>query len=474
MRRYIFLILFFVVLLVPLVLSWAVGRRNAPIATKGELELVIITPHQEMIRREFKHAFSKWHQEKYGRAVNIDYRNYGGGSDIVRFFDYSRDYFKEHGTYKIDLVWGGGDFLFDVQLKKPGYLQPVDLDPELLRAAYPKPTLAGLALYDQDKKQPNCWFGTALSSFGIVYNKDVLKHLGLPEPKTWKDLANRRYRGWIALADPTRSASARQAYMIIVERAMADAGQQGRSEDAGWAEGMGLLRQIAANARLFTDSASAVPIMVGSGDVAAGMAIDFYGRSQAEAVGNDRMGYVEPANATIINPDPIALVKGAEHRELAVRFIEFVLSEEGQRLWNTRPGLPGGPEQTALRRLPIRADVYRYIADFSDQVNPFATSSAFNKSNAREITSPILGDLIQFSCIDLLDELRQTRDSILASSRAAELDAKLAVFPYDQREALKRGSEWKAATAAGKLELQRRWTLEFRGEYEALRREAKK
>ena len=78
------------------------------------------------------------------------------------------------------------------------------------------------------------------------------------------------------------------------------------------------------------------------------MTIDFYGRSQVDAVG-DRMGYVEPAGETSVDSDPIAIAKGAEHRELAERFVRFVLSDDGQRLWNTRPGAPGGPRETALR-----------------------------------------------------------------------------------------------------------------------------
>ena len=101
---------------------------------------------------------------------------------------------------------------------------------------------------------------------------------------------------------------------------------------------MGKVRLIASNAKTFTDASSSVPGIVASGDAGAGMVIDFYGRSQVEAVGESRMGYLEPAGATAINPDPIALVRGAEHRELAMRFIEFVLSERGQKLWNTRAG----------------------------------------------------------------------------------------------------------------------------------------
>src|SRR5438093_10002431 len=106
-----------------------------------------------------------------------------------------------------------------------------------MRAAYPAPRLGGVPLYDPgdphvDSPRPSnglrlanppTWFGSALSTFGIIFNKDVVRHLGVPEPTTWRDLADRRYRMWLALADPTRSSSAKTAFMVMVERAMADA-----------------------------------------------------------------------------------------------------------------------------------------------------------------------------------------------------------------------------------------------------------
>lgn len=480
MIRGILLALFVIVLVAPMLISQLIGKEQK-VRTSDELELIVITAHQEGIRREFADAFSRWHREKYGQSVIVSYLTFGGTDMVKRFDEQSKT---SPGNYGIDIAWGGGDYLFEVQLKKPGYLAPLKLDDAFLAAVYPSKTLGGLPLYDLDEKNGPAWFGTALSSFGIVYNRDLLRYLGMPEPKTWRDLADPRLMRWIALADPTRSASAKQTYMVIVERAMANASARGESEDSGWADGMGLIRQISANARFFTDSSSVVPIAVSQGEAAAGMAIDFFGRSQADAIGGDRLGYVEPENATIINPDPIAMVAGAPHPELAERFIRFVLSHEGQRIWNLRAGSPGGPISSSLRRLPIRRDVYEDMTNFTDPVNPFVAASSFNKSNAREATFPILGDLIQASCIDLLDELQLTREMILKSSYVDQLDAHLGRFPFDQREALrmqtllyppkpKPGQEpAKKLTVAERLALQRRWSLNFRNEYQRMRTQA--
>lgn len=486
MRRYLWISLFALVLVTPFVLRWAVavpaqaGAKSRPAPTGDALRLVVVTPHAESIRTEFAEAFSAWHAEHFGRPVLVDYRIYGGATDIARYFDSARDtLYKSTGTYQVDIAWGGGDDLFETKLRRPGHLQSVRLSNDVMRAAYAQPTLAGLALYDQQTPAADGpqWFGTALSSFGIVYNRDVLRHLGLREPRTWSDLADPRYRGWIILADPMRSSVARTSFMIMVERAMQDAAERGEPEDAGWARGMGLIRQVAANARAFTDSGTAVSGTVSTGEVAAGMTIDFHARSQVDAVqagGSTRLGYVEPAGATAINPDPVAMIRGAENREVAVRFIEFLLGERGQRLWNTRAGAPGGPRRTSLRRLPIMKSLYANPANFTDAVNPYASSGNFNTSRQRTRTYNIIGELVQMSCTDLLDELRDARSAALASPRKVELDARLGTFPFDQAEALRRMDVWVKSTPLERLALQRQWTEEFRREYDRLHDEARK
>src|SRR4029079_9471329 len=108
----------------------------------------------------------------------------------------------------------------------------------------------------------------------------------------------------------------------------------------GWTGAMSLLRRLGSNARYFTDQSTSIPRDVASGDATVGMCIDYYGRFQAEAAAEagrpGRVGCVTRRGETSINPDPIALLRGAPHRELAIAFIEFVLSDEGQKLWSFR------------------------------------------------------------------------------------------------------------------------------------------
>src|SRR5256885_6618978 len=140
MRGWLPILLFFGVVVAPFVLKRLYGTDSHDVPSAGELRLVIVTPHVESIRREFAEAFSRWHQQRYGRPVFLDYRLIGGTNEIVKFFESAKaTSFDRQGTFRIDLVWGGGDFLFDQQLKRAGVLEPVTLRDDVMRYAFPQP-----------------------------------------------------------------------------------------------------------------------------------------------------------------------------------------------------------------------------------------------------------------------------------------------------------------------------------------------
>jgi hypothetical protein len=176
----------------------------------------------------------------------------------------------------------------------------------------------------------------------------------------------------------------------------------------------------------------------------------------------------------MVTPEPIALVRGAQHADTARRFIEFILSDAGQRLWITKPG-PGENPEMALQRLPIVRSVYDNPVNFTEFTNPFTTAGGFNTRPSRRARFGLMDELIALCCIDLLAELRETRKEIVESPRAADLDAKLGTFPVDQA-ASRAGMDVHGRMLKGKpedwLTLQRQWREQFRAEYRELRRAA--
>jgi hypothetical protein len=150
------------------------------------------------------------------------------------------------------------------------------------------------------------------------------------------------------------------------------------------------------------------------------MCIDFYGRSESEAVadqrGRTRLQYSNVSGGTSIGADSIALLRGALHPEIAKAFIDFVMSSEGQKLWDFRPGTPGGPVRYSLRRLPIRREFYRepfrsFMAD--READPYRDAQAFLYHEAW--TAPLFSTLrflVRVMCIDSREELVAARTAI--------------------------------------------------------------
>ncbi|MCE9519442.1 MAG: extracellular solute-binding protein [Verrucomicrobia bacterium] len=313
---------------------------------------------------------------------------------------------------KIDLFFGGGSFDFEQQAKA-GILVSADengkhgLGPLMMRRAewfkddvIPQST-SGEPFYDQEQR----WVGTCLSTMGIVFNRDVLKRLKIEkEPSQWVDLADSRLAGQIALSDPNKSGTVTKALEQIIQQQMQlavdEVSREWRKEPKafrggekevtnkgvalGWERGLQLIQRICANARYFTDAATKIPLEVAQGDAAAGMCIDFYGRSFEEqlrkADGTTRVGFIAPKGGSSFGVDPVGMLRGAPEPAVAEAFMEFVLSDEGQKLWNYRVGTKGGPMQDALRRLPVRRDFYTESnrASMSDSTaQPFEDAKAF-------------------------------------------------------------------------------------------------
>ena len=375
-------------------------------------------------------------------------------------------------TSRIDLFWGGGEYDHTDAYRQGLTVEPWPTDPPPAEILDIPEQLSG------ETWRTTRMFGDVLSTFGICYNRDRLHDLKVRRPPAqWDDLADPVYFRQVAVCDPTKSGSIAKAFEMIIQqkchqsviaagfddvqieafekaiqaakRPPGDlpAGVPSAYQDAiesGWVNGLQLIQRIGANARYFTDAASKVTIDVSMGDAAVGLAIDFYGRYQAQCSrapdGSERMIYITPVGGSSVSCDPIGLLRGAEHHKTAIRFIQYALSEDGQRLWAYRPGTPGGPQKFALRRLPIRRDFYppapgtaaphfakcgaaqqwrdhaQYTTDnlADPTVNPY--SLATNFTYRARWTAPhfnIQRDLIRVMCLDSGNELHDAWRAII-------------------------------------------------------------
>ncbi len=499
---------------------------------RADGELVIITPHNEALRHEFARGFRDWYKAKTGKIVKVDWRVIGGTSEITRYLEGEYDAaFQLHWTrdlrrvwsaeiqsgYKnprlpldatveakearqafldsnvgcgIDLFFGGGtpDFVKQAQAGRLVNSGILERHPEWFGEQTIPLEFSGERYWDSR----GLWIGVVLSNYGIVFNHDSLKRLGVSEDlRQWEDLANPRLIGEVALADPMKSSSIGKAFENIIQQQMqkrllvlraenpaADAAKlETQAVSEGWIAGMRLLQLIGANSRYFTDTSQKPPIDVAQGNSAAGICIDFYGRQQDEAVQRraekQRLSFVTPVGGTVNSVDPIALFRGAEHRETANAFIEYVLSMDGQKIWNFRPGTPGGPQRFALRRLPVRRDFYAqaefkpWCSDPGD--NPYANVDqlvyrpAWTAGLFREMSFAI-----RVMCMDTHKELTAAWRAIIAAGHPADALAVMQDLSAIDRAAA--GGRIKNALSAKdkteELRLSRDLGNQFRAQYQ--------
>jgi ABC-type Fe3+ transport system substrate-binding protein len=420
------------------------GPDTSRIASGPARKLIIISPHWEGIRREFSRSFSAWTEKTLGYKADVEWLDVGGSSDAVR---YVRSEFKRTPDgINVDIFFGGGLDPY-LQFKKEGLLQPCRIPVGVLGRI--PPTFSGVELYDRDHK----WFGACLAGFGIIHNKKVLELLKLPEPREWSDLASPRYFSWVGSGDPRSSGSVHMVYEIILQA-------------YGWEKGWSVIMRMAGNVRNFSRSGSDVPKDTALGEIACGLAIDVYAWRQVAEAGPERIGFWLPEGLTVINPDGMAMLKGAPHAELAQRFIEFTLSEEGQKLWVLRKGVPGGPQEYELGRMPV---IPGFAAPFGKEaavpLDPFKWKGGFvydaGKGSQRW---SLLNDLIGAVIIDNHRQLVTAWDRVRKRDLEDPLVRELTKPPFSEAEGMRMALEdWNRPEQRSGIKA--RWSAEAKKRY---------
>jgi iron(III) transport system substrate-binding protein len=389
--------------------------------TDATADLYIVSPHGANIRREFETAFSAWHQKKYGTDVRLHWPDMGGTNNIVH---YLQNVYETYDTCGYDLMFGGGSATFDKLAnakRKDGkpfpWIVPPQLPPEEL-ATIPK-EVRGTTL----RGKYDAWIGATMSYFGLVVSEARVRELGLEMPRTWESVADGKWIGQVSMADPSKSGSVMTAYEMVLQQ-------------YGWEKGWPVLVKMFANTLNIKDSGNAPAEEVGTENAAAGVVIDFFGRIQAAKEGSSLVEFVVPEGGSAIDADPIAILRGAPHAELANHFVEFVLSPEGQMLWVLKPGTPGGPVRSALGRMTVLEHLYdTRAADMTDPRDPFKGPPPLKVDRvAQGQRSAFLGELIKAALVDNHEALRAARIAVRGAGDPPELLALFERLPMTTAE----------------------------------------
>jgi iron(III) transport system substrate-binding protein len=174
--------------------------------------------------------------------------------------------------------------------------------------AYPEANLAGLepGSYDAGKT----YFGSKLITTGIAVNTSAKTR-----PASFADLVKPEFKGQLSMPSPLYSGAA--AIML---------GTMTSRPDLGWA----YFEKLKAANAVAVRGNGAVLTAVANGEKAYGILVDFMAFN-AKAKGSP-IDFIFPAEGNPAVTEPVAILKTTQNAAAAKAFVDFILSDEGQKL----------------------------------------------------------------------------------------------------------------------------------------------
>jgi len=182
--------------------------------------------------------------------------------------------------------------------------------------AYPEANLDGFSpeSYDAD----HTYFGSKLITTGIAYNSAADA-----KPQHWADLTGSDYKGKVVMPSPLYSGAA--AYLLS---------GFAENNDLGW----DYFAKLQENDLISVRGNGAVLKSVASGEKPYGILVDFMALN-AKAKGSP-VEFVFPPEGVPAVTEPVAIMSHSKNVEDAKKFVDFVLSDAGQKLTLEQGYLP--------------------------------------------------------------------------------------------------------------------------------------
>ncbi len=383
-----------------------------------EDQLTVVTSYPKDLTTTFKKAFEKQYP---GIKVEMLKKKTTAGVKYIQ---------ETASNNSSDLFWASAPDAFEV-LKEDGLLQKYTVKatgiPEVI-GSYP--------INDPD----GYYKGFAGSGYGIMWNTRYLKAKKIPAPHEWSDLTKAVYHGHTGMSAPSRSGTTHLTVETIL---------QGEGWDNGWK----LMKEIAGNFHTVTERSFGVPDGVNSGQFGVGIVIDFFGLS-SQASGFP-VEFVYPSVTTLV-PANIAIVNKAPHPEAAGAFIEFLLSDAGQRILL----------DPKIRRLPVRPEIYALAP--KDFPNPFV-----DKSIGAKVKFDVLKSKSRYNLVNSMFDVMVTYrlDDLRKATKAVQ-DAEKAMVGKDNAEAAQLITEARALIAALPIDEAKSLDKEFAATFKKKRKKA--
>ncbi|MFX0052655.1 MAG: ABC transporter substrate-binding protein [Candidatus Hermodarchaeota archaeon] len=277
--------------------------------------LIILHPHSADFAGYVISGFRNWYSTEYGTTIDVTTLEKDSGDCYTEVDTWA-------GSPGADVWWGGGRYYFELA-RNDGWLQPYTVAED----GNISDIFNGWPM-KEPASAPE-WYAAAISGFGIMYNEEILTTDNLPIPTMWTDLADPKYQGYIVMCNPDDSGSTAATVKQIIMEMNDQTDSTKITTAADISEAWQFWAKVSGNVGVFTTSSSAVPAEVYEGNYAIGITIDYYAwaKMALDPTGPFNFNY---GGASTFSPDPAAVLAGAPNMVQAKRFMDYLISTEGQ------------------------------------------------------------------------------------------------------------------------------------------------
>lgn len=203
-------------------------------------------------------------------------------------------------------------------------------------------------LYSGWKNDDNTLFGTSASALGVIYNTNQIESLDAD----WKDFTKAEYKDLVCIPNGAKSGSFKDLMAGYMYSFSSDKANLDYSTWEGIANN-GLSIPGANKAALQAVISGEKAILIGGVDYNAYTSI-----AKKEAI---KIYY--PKSGTLINPRPAMVLKSSKNQENAKKFVEYLLSDDAQKLVSNAYLLPGRSDITCTNRTNV-SDIPQFSTDW--------------------------------------------------------------------------------------------------------------
>ena len=201
----------------------------------------------------------------------------------------------------------------------------------------------------------NTLFGYSASAVGVIYNTSVVSELNAD----WSELADEKYKDMIAIPDPEKSGACKDFLAGFVTGT-----DNGEAIMQSWADN-GLTVPGANKAALEAVTTGEKGILIAGAD---------YNAYSSMAKGEPLKIYY-PASGTAVNPRPAMIPKTAPNMDNAKAFIDFLFSDEAQKLVADAYLLPGRNDVICENRTNL-SDIPQITTDWEKMMSVASDTAA--------------------------------------------------------------------------------------------------